>query len=182
MKVIGVHLDRCTGCKTCELYCAVERGSGGKTLLKAVQEEPVPRSRLRVEGAGGASFPLQCRQCLNAPCLDACLSGALTRDPESNIVFIQEDRCIACWTCTLFCPYGVIYPWPERKMASKCDRCNFMEYPVCVDVCPTKALQLVELDDLEQIIREKRLTAVDRLLTVKRKGLVVLDLKNDTTA
>ena len=40
MKVIGVHLDRCTACKTCELYCAAERGSNGKTLLRAVQESP----------------------------------------------------------------------------------------------------------------------------------------------
>ncbi len=180
MKVIGVHLDRCTGCKTCELYCATERGSNGKTLLKAVQEEPVPRPRVRVEGADRASFPLQCRQCLNAPCLDACLSGALTRDPETNMVIIREDRCIACWTCTLFCPYGVIYPWPERKMAVKCDRCNYMESPVCVDVCPTKALELVALDDLDQVIREKRRAVVDRLTQEKRKGLVILDLESDT--
>ena len=43
MQVIAVHLDRCTGCKTCELYCAVERGSSQKTLLKAVQESPLPQ-------------------------------------------------------------------------------------------------------------------------------------------
>ena len=179
MKVIGVHLDRCTGCKTCELYCATERGSNGKTLFKAVQEEPVPQSRVRVEGSDGVSFPLQCRQCLNAPCLDACLSGVLTRDPETNMVIINDDRCIGCWTCTLFCPYGVIYPWPDRKMALKCDRCNYMEYPVCVDVCPTNALELVELDDLEQVIQVKRHSIVGQLATEKRKGLIVLDLESD---
>ena len=54
MKVIGVHMDRCTGCKTCELYCAAERGSEGKTLLKAVQETPAPQPRVRVEGGGRA--------------------------------------------------------------------------------------------------------------------------------
>ena len=48
MKVIAVHVDRCMGCKTCELYCAAERGSDGKTLLKAVQETPVPQARVRV--------------------------------------------------------------------------------------------------------------------------------------
>ncbi len=84
MKVIGVHMDRCTGCKTCELYCGAERGSEGKTLLKAVQESPVPQPRVRVEGSGDVSFPLQCRHCLQAPCLDACLTGALTRDEEER--------------------------------------------------------------------------------------------------
>ena len=59
MKVIGVHLDRCTGCKTCELYCAVERGSNAKGLLKAVQESPTPQSRVRVEGNNAAPLPYQ---------------------------------------------------------------------------------------------------------------------------
>ena len=164
MKVIGVHLDRCTACKTCELYCAAERGSNSKTLLQAAQEFPVPKSRVRVEGRGNASLPLQCRQCLDAPCLDACLSGALERDPETHMVVIREDRCIACWTCTIFCPYGVIYPWPDRKMALKCDRCNYMEYPVCVDVCPTKALELVEIGDYEDLLKKRRLKTADAVI------------------
>ena len=62
------------------------------------------------------------------------------------MVIIREDLCIGCWTCTAFCPYGVIYPSPERKIAIKCDRCLYMEKPVCVDVCPTKALEVVELE------------------------------------
>lgn len=176
MRVIGVHLDRCTGCKTCELYCAAERGSSGKTLLKALQESPLPRPRLRVEGNNAAPLPFQCRQCLNAPCLDACLTGALIREPKSNLVVVQEDRCIACWTCTLFCPYGVIFPWPERKIALKCDRCAYMENPVCVEVCPCRALELVELDDLEKIFRQKREEVLQRLAGNKRAGLLLLDL------
>jgi len=177
MKVIGVHLDRCTGCKTCELYCAVERGSTGKTLLKAVQEIPLPQARLRVEGRTLAPVPLQCRHCLEAPCLDACLTGALVRDPESNLVVVQEDRCIACWTCTMFCPYGVIFPWPERKIALKCDRCVHMEDPICLEVCPCQALELVDLDDFEKILRRRRQDAVRKLVEEKRTGLVLLDLE-----
>ena len=117
MKVIGVHLDRCTGCRTCELYCATERGSTGKTLLKAVQESPLPQARLRVEGGNEAPIAMQCRHCLKAPCMEACLNAALVRDPKTDLVVVKEDRCIACWTCTIFCPFGVIFPWPERKMA-----------------------------------------------------------------
>ncbi len=175
MKVIGVHLDRCTGCKTCELYCAVDRGSSGKTLLKAVQEHPLPQSRVRVEGSNQVPIALQCRHCLQAPCLDACLTGALTRDPKSNMVVVQEDRCIACWTCAMFCPYGVIYPWPERKIALKCDRCAYMENPVCVEVCPCQALELVELEDWEKIFRHRREDVTKKI--AKRKGaLLLLDL------
>jgi anaerobic carbon-monoxide dehydrogenase iron sulfur subunit len=175
MKVIGVDMDRCTGCKTCELYCGAERGSEGKTLLRAVQEIPVPQPRVRVEGARGVSFPLQCRHCLQAPCLDACLAGALCRDEKSGMVIIREDLCIGCWTCTAFCPYGVIYPSPERKIAIKCDRCLYMEKPVCVDVCPTGALTLVEVEEIEGMLREKRLETVGEMADEAREGVRLLD-------
>ena len=178
MKVIGVHLDRCTGCKTCELYCAVERGSNGKTLLKAVQESPSPKPRVHVEGNNEVPLPLQCRHCLNAPCLNACLTGALTRDPETDLVIIREDRCIACWTCTMYCPYGVILPWPERKIALKCDRCAYMENPVCVEVCPAHALELVELNAFEEMLTGKRRKIHEIVATrEERRGLLVLDLE-----
>ncbi len=177
MKVIAVHLDRCTGCQTCELYCAAERGSAGKTLLKAVQESPLPKPRLRVEGTSEASLPVQCRHCLEAPCLDACLTGALVRDAESNMVVVRDDSCIACWTCVMFCPYGVIFPWPERSLALKCDRCTYMEHPVCVEVCPTEALELVDLDEIGDTYEEKRRIAVDAAAVAgTAEGLVVLDL------
>ncbi len=175
MKVIVVHLERCLGCKTCELYCAVERGSNGQTLWKAVQETPLPRSRVRVEGANGLAFPLQCRHCLQAPCVEACLTGALTRDPKTNLVIVHEDRCIACWTCTMFCPYGVIYPWPERNFALKCDRCAFMEHPICIEVCPCRALELVDVENLEEILRQKRKELREQI-SPRHKGLILLDL------
>ena len=181
MKVIAVHLDRCTGCKTCELYCAAERGSNSKTLLQAVQETPLPQARVRVEGSNSVAVTLQCRQCLQAPCLDACLTGALIREPKSNIVVLQESHCIGCWTCTLFCPYGVIYPWPERKVALKCDQCLYMEHPVCADVCPTQALELVDLDDYQGILHSKRRDTADSLQVGKDHGsILLLDLVQET--
>jgi carbon-monoxide dehydrogenase iron sulfur subunit len=176
MKVIAVHPDRCTGCKTCELYCAVDRGSNGKTLLKAAQESPLPQARVRVEGSNDLPIALQCRHCLKAPCVEACLTGALTRDEKTNMVVVREDRCIACWTCTAFCPYGVIYPWPEREFALKCDRCAYMENPVCVEVCPSKALELVELEKYDEMLRRKRESIPAKLTGEDKKALLVLDL------
>ncbi len=177
MKVIGVHLDRCTGCKTCELYCATERGSNAKTLLGAVKENPRPKARVRVEGTNAVPVAIQCRQCLKAPCLDACLAGALIRDSESSMVVIREDRCIGCWTCTVFCPYGVIYPWPERKIALKCDRCTYMEFPVCVDVCPTRALELVDLDRYDKFLQARREEAMGAVKAHgPGQGVLMLDL------
>ena len=175
MKIIGIHMDRCTGCKTCELYCAAERCSESKTLLGSVQEAPLPQSRVRVEGGGNHAFPLQCRHCLQAPCLDSCLTGALRRDETSGMVLIREDLCIGCWTCTAFCPYGVIYPSPERRIALKCDRCLYMEKPVCVDVCPTGAIEMVDLEEIERLLHEKRLTTARAAVGVPEGSLLLLD-------
>ncbi|MBD3258214.1 4Fe-4S dicluster domain-containing protein [candidate division GN15 bacterium] len=177
VKVIAVHVDRCTGCKTCELYCAVERGSNSKNLLQAAGELPAPQARLRVEGSNQASLPFQCRHCLKAPCLDVCLAGALERDETSGLVVIDESLCIGCWTCTMFCPYGAIAPWPERKIALKCDRCLYMDYPVCVEVCPTQALELFDIQAYESFLRRKRhpvAAAVNEL--DQSDSLLVLDL------
>lgn len=119
---------------------------------------------------------MQCRHCLQAPCLDACLTGALVRDEKTNLVVIHEDRCIGCWTCTAFCPYGVIFPWPQRKIALKCDRCAFMEGPVCVDVCPTQALELVDLEEIDKLLHERREETSKTITSQKREGLVLLGL------
>lgn len=177
MKVIGVHMDRCTGCKTCELYCGAERGSEAKTLLKAVRESPSPQPRVRVEGNHDVSFPLQCRHCSQAPCLDACLTGALVRDEKSGLVILRENLCIGCWTCTAFCPYGVIALSPERGIAIKCDRCLYMENPVCVDVCPTKALEVIDLSEVEALLSEKRRKTVQATANSAGEGLRLLDLR-----
>jgi electron transport protein HydN len=62
-------------------------------------------------------------------------------------------------------------------MALKCDRCAYMENPVCVEVCPTHALELVELDDLEDTLRERRQEVTDSLSARKEQGgLLLLDL------
>ena len=91
------------------------------------------------------------------------------------MVVIREDLCIGCWTCTAFCPYGVIYPSPERKIAIKCDRCLYMEKPVCVDVCPTKALEVVELDEIEELLQEKRCKTAEEMAGTDKEGIRLLD-------
>ena len=48
-----VDRRKCLGCKTCELRCAVERGSVSKALAAAVRETVLPRSRVYVQSDGG---------------------------------------------------------------------------------------------------------------------------------
>lgn len=151
MDAIYVKPDRCMGCKSCEIGCAVQH-SEGKTLFSALLEIPAPMKRLFVETAESVKMPVLCRHCEDAPCLNACISGCLYKDENGFIRRIKE-RCIGCWTCLMVCPFGVVTRDVNKHLAVKCDRCHKLDVPACVTACPTKALVV---KDLDQIPKEKR--------------------------
>ena len=144
MEVLMVDKTKCTGCHQCELWCGTEISSASKELLKAIHEQPRPVPRVYVEGK---QFALQCRHCENAPCIEACPNGTMRRDPETGLVYVHEPTCIACWMCVMACPFGIINPSSSMKVAIKCDRCRNMGYPICAEVCPTKAIRLEQRKD-----------------------------------
>lgn len=152
MKEIFVRLDRCNGCRTCELACAVEH-SASKSLFAAIAETPVPRKRLYVEQVVKHKLPLLCRHCEEAPCVQACRTGAMSQDALTRLVSHDPDRCIGCWMCTMVCPYGVIGRELERRTAVKCDHCPDLELPACVSACPTKALVYAEEEAFSHSVR-----------------------------
>ena len=139
MKIIKVDERKCTGCHQCELWCASEISSESKVMPDSFFDAPQPVPRVFVEGK---KFALQCRHCPDAPCLDACPNGTMQRDPETDLVFVNEITCIGCWMCVMVCPFGVINPYSSMKVAVKCDRCRNMGYPICAEACPTGAITL----------------------------------------
>ena len=156
MKRIWVDKDKCVGCKTCEIQCAVERQSVSKTLTGAVRENPRPVPRVRVSGQTGFSLALQCRHCTDALCVMACPSGAMARDPETGVVAVDAAKCRGCWMCVMACPIGAVVPSGDYHVAMKCDACTKMEEPACVAGCPTGALICGEEDDFCRILAVKR--------------------------
>ncbi len=138
-KEIFARLERCVGCRSCELACAVEH-SQSKSLFGAIAERPTPKPRLWVQWvAPDHRVPVLCRHCEDAPCLHACIAGAISRTAE-GVVLTDADKCIGCWTCVMVCPYGVIGRHAELRRSYRCDRCPDRETPACVSACPTKAL------------------------------------------
>ncbi len=163
MKQIFVDPEKCTGCRSCEIGCAVQH-SRDKTLFGAVLQSPPPMKRLFVEEAATLRMPVLCRHCDHAPCLNACISGCLYRD-EKGFVRRRKERCIGCWTCVMVCPFGVVSRDGEKHIAVKCDRCHRLDIPACVNSCPTGALFMADTDTLS---REKRQRLV--LAEAKREG------------
>ncbi|MCW4006214.1 MAG: 4Fe-4S dicluster domain-containing protein [Candidatus Bathyarchaeota archaeon] len=146
MKKIVANPDACMGCGLCEVYCIVQH-SKSKDIIKAYnREKPRPISRVRREMSKPVSFAIQCRHCDDAPCVEACLAGAMTKDKETGLVTHNPDKCIGCWTCVMICPYGAIKMDVEGKVVAKCDRCVELEVPACVANCPNQALEFKEVE------------------------------------
>jgi len=154
MKGIFIDIEKCIGCKSCEIYCAVSH-SASKQIFSAIFEDPLPAERVKVESYNAFSIPIQCRHCEEAPCVDACPSGALSKETETGIVAMDQGRCIGCWMCAMVCPFGAIIPKMDSKVIIKCDRCPDLDEPACVNACPTNALLFGELSEVMKKSRKK---------------------------
>jgi carbon-monoxide dehydrogenase iron sulfur subunit len=132
------------GCGLCEVYCAVAH-SISRDLIRAFKKErPRPVARIRVERTHGVFLPVQCQHCPDSPCVYACLTGAMWKDPWTGAVAVDPHRCTGCWTCILVCPYGAIRRDIDEGIVAKCDLCPGRDIPACVANCPNEALLCAE--------------------------------------
>ncbi|GGF68150.1 oxidoreductase [Paenibacillus albidus] len=167
---------KCIGCKACELACfAVHNDDNGVGAVVGTVTVPVI-PRLHVIRTESFTLPVQCRQCENAPCAEACPVQAIRQ--EEGVIVIHAESCIGCKGCAMACPFGAISLYkaysngkvvpqiqlkdqqhtPLERMAKviayKCDLCRTRDYeggaagnvPACVEVCPVEALSLVHPD------------------------------------
>jgi len=163
--MIVVRVDKCLGCKSCEMACAIEH-SASKQLFEAIHESPPPAARVSVEQGPGFVVPLQCRQCEDAPCVEICPTAALYRADKDSPIVIDHERCIGCKWCIVACPFGVISLDSENRTVIKCDQCfervERGELPACVSACPTGALELRTLDEVVAEKRQASLVQIER--------------------
>jgi formate dehydrogenase iron-sulfur subunit len=96
-----------------------------------------------------------CKHCVNAPCLEVCPTGAITRT-EFDTVYINEPACNGCRDCVSACPFGVIHMSrdPDKVVAQKCtfcyDRLKHGLTPACAQACPTQSIRFGPLADLKE--------------------------------
>ena len=176
-KIIACRVERCLGCRSCEVACALEH-STSKDLRGAVREWPRPQRRVAVETAGAHSLPIQCRHCEDGLCQLVCPTGAIHRDDATGIVSVCDDLCIGCKLCTLMCPLGVLRVGHAGRSTIKCDQCLDRQAdgrePACVEACPTDALQLVEANEVRD--DNRHLVAVNIVAALTEDGQAEHDM------
>jgi len=128
---LSVNLEKCTGCRICEIVCSSTR--------EGLYAPKVSRVRLVQNEEKGFDCPIACKLCEKPPCVAACPTKALTQHPLRHSVIVKKALCIGCGLCVEYCPIGAISIHPERKMAAVCDLC--LGEPLCQKVCPTHAIE-----------------------------------------
>jgi len=144
MKRVHFVPNRCIGCEECVIAC---------------EKAHDWQSRAYVEVVGGYfPIPMRCFHCEDAPCKDACPTGAIHRN-ELGAVVVDEEMCIGCGTCAEVCPFGVPHLSETTGKIIKCDLCSEKvaegEEPACVAACPKTALEFVERNDPLEAKRQR---------------------------
>ncbi|MDO7787590.1 4Fe-4S dicluster domain-containing protein [Desulforamulus aquiferis] len=155
-KVLVTYPERCLGCRICEQWCAYRHH--GKV-------DPV-RSRIKLAKSltDYLNIPVVCQQCPNSPCIASCKFGALSKDPLTGAIAVDEEKCVGCRRCMRSCPHAAIALDKEKRVVIICDLCQ--GNPQCVAQCPAGAIDYLPLEITDRAIREE---AVRKCLC--RKGV-----------
>lgn len=133
---IEVNWEHCTGCKTCELVCSLHHHGECNPQRSAI-------NIVRRETRGLVyALPLVCQQCVNAACIGACPSNAISRHLRLGNLVIDSSLCNGCGDCVSACPAGCIRFDDLNTTAFACDFCN--GEPQCVAFCHAGCLSLVD--------------------------------------
>lgn len=131
MKTLIIDLNRCTGCRQCELACS----------FRKLRKFSPCDSRIQIVTSEDRclSIPVVCMQCKDAPCVRVCPVGAIQLDSGTGAYKVDSDRCLGCRMCSLVCPFAAIVSDRQSGKAIKCDLCD--GNPACEAVCAPGALR-----------------------------------------
>ncbi|MFW9910509.1 MAG: 4Fe-4S dicluster domain-containing protein [Candidatus Thorarchaeota archaeon] len=135
----------CTGCMICSSTCSMY-------YFKVISPH---RSRVRVQRVEpGLDFPLFCKNCEDAPCIQACPNDALSRTSK-GIIIVNNGKCTTQGECVRACPYNAITINPDTGKAIKCIQCG-----QCVKRCPVNAIWTTTDEGLAAKDSDGRLAAI----------------------
>ncbi|MDD5196946.1 MAG: 4Fe-4S dicluster domain-containing protein [Candidatus Omnitrophota bacterium] len=133
MKRLFIDLDICNKCKECRAACDYfyHPQNNGITSLREY-----------------ATFATICRHCEEAPCVDSCYHNALERASDGHIRR-HKMLCTSCKSCSVACPFGIIFQDFIPYLDSACDYClgRSAQLPKCVSSCPEKAIEIREVEE-----------------------------------
>ena len=154
---LGFYFDAnlCTGCKACQVACKDKWDLDVGITWRRVAEYSGGEWVRNPDGTYNQDVfsyytSEACNHCDKTLCAEGCPSNAITKR-DYGIVLIDEDKCIGCRYCEWACPYGAPQI-DDSGVMTKCDLCHDYvdagQKPACVSVCPMRALEFGDMDEL----------------------------------
>jgi anaerobic dimethyl sulfoxide reductase subunit B (iron-sulfur subunit) len=137
--------DLCVSCKACSAACLLENrwSVNAREIYSHNSETFLPEPVINLS--------LACNHCEDPLCLYGCPTSAYYRDPHSEAVIIDSQKCIGCRYCLWNCPYDAPKLNIKKGYIEKCHFCYHRlkeeAEPACTAACPTGALDFGEIPD-----------------------------------
>lgn len=145
VKVIKVDLDKCNGCRACEVACA-----GFHANPKFSSINPA-RSRIRmvIDPLNDEYVPIRAAEYTKAEC------------DGRNVYTIDGKEYSECSFCGASCPARDLFKEPDSGLPLRCDMCEddpTLEKPMCVQWCLAEALTYEEYEEeVEEQVKQSEL-------------------------
>jgi anaerobic dimethyl sulfoxide reductase subunit B (iron-sulfur subunit) len=153
-KEIYFDQTRCTGCQTCAVACKdwhdIPAGPSNWLWVTVNEQSRFPHL--------SASFLVHCcYHCETPACIEICPEQVITKRRDDGIVLVNKEFCLGkekCGLCLEACPYKA--PQFRAESDSIMEKCDFCldrwaqgRRPICVDSCPTRALDAGPREELQ---------------------------------
>ncbi|MDD5284616.1 MAG: (4Fe-4S)-binding protein [Desulfuromonadaceae bacterium] len=131
IKVIKIDVDKCNGCRACEMICSAFHASP-----KYSSNNP-QRSRIRL-----------IRDPINDKYLPVYAGEYTASECKGRDKYVIDGKEYAeCDFCRASCPSRDLFKEPDSGLPLKCDMCEDEEEPLCVTWCLAKALVYEEREE-----------------------------------
>ena len=139
VKEILVDIDKCTGCRACEMACSAYHATPRYSSINP------SKARIRVvcDEINDEYVPIRAGDYTPSEC-----NGR-------HIYTIGGKQYSECSFCGASCPSRDYFVEPDSGLPLKCDMCESvppLEVPMCVKVCGAEALTYVE----REVVREEK--------------------------
>jgi anaerobic dimethyl sulfoxide reductase subunit B (iron-sulfur subunit) len=155
---VGFYFDqtRCTGCGACRVACKDwhDLPAGSVNWMRVLYREAGKFPTVFV-----SYLAAPCYHCEKPVCAAACPVTAIVKRQADGIVVVDSQLCLGNVKCDVKCLKACPYQAPQfaETAGAKMSKCNFCldrwiegRLPVCVEACPTRALDAGALEEVRE--------------------------------